>query len=212
MADVVARAPPRLLLATGNAGKVREIRAILGDGGWTIVTPAEAGVVLAPVAEGGRSYAENAIAKAVAAARAGGVPALADDSGVEVDALGGQPGVISARFGGPAMRDDRDRNALLLRQLEGVPPERRGARFRAVVALALPGGHVFTREGVVAGRIGLASRGDNGFGYDPLFLLADGRTMAEIGDEKLRLSHRALALAALRPVLQRLRATVAARA
>ena len=199
---------PRLLLATGNAGKVRELRAILEGSGWELLTPAEAGAVIPPIADGDRSYAENAIAKAVAAAHASGLPALADDSGIEVDALDGQPGVTSARYGGPALRDDFERNALLLRRLEGVPPARRGARFRAVVALALPGGGAVTREGMVAGRIALAPRGENGFGYDPIFLLPDGRTMAEVGEEKLRISHRARALAALRPALERLRATL----
>ena len=196
---------PRLLLSTGNAGKVREIRAILGDAGWRIVTPAEAGVALAPVAESGRSYSENAISKAVAAAAASGLPALADDSGIEVDALDGSPGVTSARYGGPSMRDDHDRNALILSRLEGVPMPRRSARFRAVVALALPGDRVFTREGVVEGRIALAPQGANGFGYDPIFLLPDGRSMAEVGaEEKDRISHRASALAALRPLLAEL--------
>ena len=197
---------PILMLATGNAGKVREIRAILGGTGWDVLTPAEAGVTLAPVAEGGRSYAENAISKAVAAAHASGLPALADDSGIEVDALDGQPGVTSARYGGPSMRNDHDRNAFILRRLGGMPPAKRTARFRAVVALALPGGRVFTREGVVEGRIALAPQGANGFGYDPIFLLPDGHSMAEIGDEKDRISHRALALAALRPLLAALRA------
>ena len=196
---------PRLMLATGNTGKVREFRAILGDAGWTIVTPAEAGYALAPVAEGGRSYTENAISKAVAAANISGLPALADDSGLEVDALDGQPGVTSARFGGPSMRDDHDRNALILHRLEGVPAPRRTARFRAVVALVLPGDRVFTREGVVEGRIALAPQGANGFGYDPIFLLPDGRSTAELGEEKDRISHRALALAALRPLLASLR-------
>ena len=196
---------PRLLLSTGNAGKVREIRAILGDAGWEIVTPREAGIALAPVAEGGRSYAENAISKAVAAAAASGLPALADDSGIEVDALDGSPGVTSARYGGPSMRDDHDRNALILSRLEGVPMPRRSARFRAVVALALPGDRVFTREGVVEGRIALAPQGANGFGYDPIFLLPDGRSMAEVGaEEKDRISHRASALAVLRPLLAEL--------
>ncbi|MDA0302658.1 MAG: RdgB/HAM1 family non-canonical purine NTP pyrophosphatase [Chloroflexi bacterium] len=200
---------PRLLLSTGNAGKVREIKAILGDAGWEIVTPREMGVALAPVAEGGRSYIENAIAKAVAAARAAGLPALADDSGIEVDALDGAPGVTSARYGGPSMRDDHDRNALILKRLQGVPMPQRAARFRAVVAIAMPGGRVFTREGVVHGRIALAPQGANGFGYDPIFLFPDGRSMAEVSaEEKDRISHRAIALAVLRPLLAELRATV----
>ncbi len=200
-------ADPRLMLSTGNAGKVREIRAILGDIGWDIVTPREAGISLAPVAEGARSYAENAIAKAVAAVAVSGLPALADDSGIEVDALGGQPGVTSAHYGGPSMRDDRDRTALILRRMEGVPIPRRTARFRAVVALVFPGDRVFTREGVIEGRIAFAPQGANGFGYDPIFLLPDGRSTAELpAAEKDAMSHRALALAALRPLLPRLRA------
>ena len=199
---------PRLLLATGNAGKVREIRAILGAAGWEIVTPAEAGVFVPPVVEGARSYAENAIAKATAAAHAAGLPALADDSGIEVDALGGAPGVTSARFGGPSVASDGDRYALVLRRLEGVPAHRRTARFRAVVALVLPGGRTFTREGLVEGHIAAAPRGANGFGYDPIFLLPDGRTMAEVGEEKLRISHRARALASLRSALERLKASM----
>ncbi len=199
----------RLMLSTGNAGKVREIKAILGDAGWDILTPREAGIALAPVAEGGRSYAENAIAKAVSAARVSGLPAIADDSGLEVDALGGQPGVISALYGGPSMRNDADRTALVLRRLEGVPASKRGARFRAVVALAFPGDRIFTREGVIEGRIALVPQGANGFGYDPIFLLLDGRSTAEIpAEEKDRISHRGLALAALRPLLAELRAQV----
>lgn len=198
---------PRLMLATGNAGKVREIKAILGDAGWDILTPREIGIVLAPVAEGGRSYTENAISKAVAAAAASGLPALADDSGIEVDALDGQPGVTSARYGGPSMRDDHDRNALILRRLEGVPMPRRTARFRAVVALVFPGNRVFTREGVVEGHVALAPQGVNGFGYDPIFLRPDGRSTAELSpEEKDRISHRGIALAALRPLLEELRA------
>lgn len=200
---------PRLLLATGNAGKAREIRAILDDIGWEIVTPAEAGVVVPAIVEGNRSYMENAVQKAVAAARAGDMPALADDSGIEVDALGGEPGVVSARFGGPGVITDRERCELLLRRLEGVPAARRGARFRAVVALALPGDRVITREGILEGRIATEPRGESGFGYDPVFLLPDGRSAAEIGDEKLQVSHRARALAALRPVLAQLRAQMA---
>ena len=197
---------PRLLLSTSNAGKVREIRELLAGTGWEAVTPAEAHVTFAAPVETARSYAENAIAKAVAAAEASGLPALADDSGIEVDALDGEPGVTSARFGGPSMRNDADRTALLLRRLEDVPAPRRTARFRAVVALVFPGDRVFTREGVVEGRVALAPQGANGFGYDPIFLLSDGRSMAEIpAEEKDRISHRAIALAALRPLLAQLR-------
>jgi XTP/dITP diphosphohydrolase len=192
---------PRLLLSTSNAGKVREIRELLAGTGWDAVTPRELGVTFAAPVETARSYAENAIAKAVAAAEASGLPALADDSGIEVDALDGAPGPLSARFGGPSLTD-AERTALLLRRLEGIPTGRRGARFRAVVALALPGNRVITREGVLEGRIALAPRGTDGFGYDPIFELPDGRTTAEIGVEKQTLSHRARALTSMVEVLR----------
>lgn len=186
-----------LLLATSNAGKVRELSALLAEAGWATVTAAERGIEPPSVLETGRSYLENAVAKAVAYAAAGRLPALADDSGLEVDALGGAPGVDSAFYGGPGMADDRERNARLLRALEGVPRGRRGARFRSVIAVAWPGGATVTREGVLEGRIAGAPRGENGFGYDPVFELPDGRTLAEIGEEKQELSHRARALRAM---------------
>ncbi len=192
---------PRLLLSTSNPGKVREIREILAGAGWDVVTPREVNVAFAAPVETARSYAENAIAKAVAATEASGLPALADDSGIEVDALDGAPGPLSARFGGPTLTDV-DRCELLLRRLEGIPPGRRGARFRAVVALALPGNRVITREGVLEGQIALAPRGANGFGYDPVLELTDGRTVAELGAEKQALSHRARALASMAEVLR----------
>ena len=192
---------PRLLLSTSNAGKVREIRELLAGTGWDAVTPRELGVTFAAPVETARSYAENAIAKAVAAAEASRLPALAEDSGIEVDALDGAPGPLSARFGGPALTD-AERTALLLRRLEGIPAARRGARFRAVVALALPGNRVITREGVLEGRIAFAPRGSDGFGYDPIFELPDGRTTAEIGAEKQTLSHRARALTSMVEVLR----------
>src|SRR5690606_36615894 len=135
----------RILLATSNAGKVREIREILGDLGFELLTPAEAGIAVPPIVETDRSYAENAINKATAVARASGLPALADDSGLEVDALGGEPGPLSARFGGLHARTDEDRYRLLLAKLEGVPTARRSARFRAVVALAVPGNRPVVR-------------------------------------------------------------------
>ncbi len=191
---------PRLVVATGNAGKLREIRALLEPTGWEALSLAEAGIDSAEVVETGRSYLENAVAKAVAVANQSGLPALADDSGLEVDALGGRPGVTSARYGGPLLTD-HERSARLLSELEGVPASQRRARFRAVVVLALPGGQRFVREGELAGRITEAPRGENGFGYDPVFAIADGRTLAEIGDEKQQLSHRSRALRAMMGVL-----------
>lgn len=192
---------PRLVLATRNAGKVREIRGLLADSGWQVLSPEDLRVDPPVPVEIGRSYAENAIMKAVALTGAVGLPALADDSGLEVDALDGRPGVFSARFGGPRARTDADRVRLLLQALEGVPPARRTARFRAVVALTLPGNRTITREGVIEGRIALEPRGTSGFGYDPIFELPDGHTMAEIGEEKQRISHRAQALHAIVEVL-----------
>jgi XTP/dITP diphosphohydrolase len=165
-----------------------------------VLSLAEADVDAPEVVETGRSYLENAVAKAVAVARASGLPALADDSGLEVDALDGRPGVTSARYGGPLLTD-AERSARLLRELEGVPRPRRSARFRAVVVLALPGGERHVREGMLEGHITTAPRGTNGFGYDPVFELDDGRTLAEIGDEKQQLSHRSRALRAMMEVL-----------
>ncbi len=203
-ADVPDR--PRILLATGNEGKVREIRAILGDR-FELLTPTDLGLVIPPIVETDRSYTENAVNKATAVARASGLPALADDSGIEVDALGGAPGPLSARFGGVACQSDEDRYRLLLRRLEGVPAPQRGARFRAVIALAIPGNRPIVREGVVEGRIALTARGTNGHGYDPVFepqtAGGPGRTTAEMTpDEKNAISHRGRALAAMSEVLE----------
>lgn len=188
----------RLLLATNNPGKVREFRRLLLGLPYEVVTPAEAGVAL-DVEETGGSYAENALLKARAFAHAGSCLALADDSGIEVDALDGGPGMYSARYGGPGL-DDEARTALLLHDLAGVPAPRRTARYRAVVALAWPSGAGFKTEcfeGVQEGAIATSVRGGSGFGYDPVFLISDGRTQAEISDaEKDLISHRGQAVRA----------------
>ena len=192
--------PPRLVVATSNKGKLREIRELLEPTGWAALSLADLTAPPAGVIETGRSYLENAVAKAVSVASVTGLPTLADDSGLEVDALDGRPGVTSARYGGPLL-SAAGRCAHLLRELEGVPRVRRRARFRAVVVLALPGGQRFVREGVLEGRISEVERGDNGFGYDPVFEIQDGRTFAEIGEEKQQLSHRSQALRAMMKVL-----------
>lgn len=185
----------RLLLATNNPGKVREFRRLLAGSPFEVLTPAEAGIAL-DVEETGSTYAENAMLKARAFADAGGCLALADDSGIEVDALEGGPGMYSARFGGPGL-DDKGRTALLLEKLSGVPDERRAARYRAIVAVAWPGGEAQTFEGVQEGCIGVAPRGEGGFGYDPVFITTDGRIQAEIADEeKDVISHRGQAVRA----------------
>ncbi len=192
------RGLPLILLATNNPGKVREFRRLLEPFGFAVRTPADSGLSL-EVDETGSTYEENARLKARAFADAGGCLALADDSGIEVDALDGGPGMYSARYGGPEL-DDRGRTALLLRELENVPERDRGARYRAVVALAWPhsdGREPVTFEGVQEGRIGYTTRGERGFGYDPVFLVDERRTQAEIDDaEKDRISHRGQAVRA----------------
>lgn len=173
--------------------------------GFEIVTPADCGLHL-DVDETGDTYEANATLKARAYAQASGLLSLADDSGIEVDALDGGPGVHSARYGGPGL-DDAGRTALLLRELESVPPARRTARYVAAIAIvdpALPGDppvHLFraTQEGHIAA----APRGTNGFGYDPVFLVAPRTTQAELSETaKDRISHRGKALRAARQYLQ----------
>ena len=195
---------PKLLLATNNAGKVAELRQILDGCGWELVTPADAGLDM-EVGETGQGYAENATIKAVAFAQASGLTALADDSGIEVDALDGRPGALSARYAGPN-RTDAERVAKLIEELRDVPDERRTARFRCVIAIASPQGEVDLVEGTVEGRIAREPRGENGFGYDPAFLLPErGLTMAELPpDEKHAVSHRGAAARAARKVLEKM--------
>lgn len=183
--------PPRLVVATRNPDKVREVRAILAAVAPDVeVTGGE----WAEVAETGTTLEENALLKARAAAAATGMPAVADDTGLEVAALGGAPGVHTARYAGPEGDYAANRRALLS-ALRGVADRR--ARFRTVVALVVPGQGEVLADGVLEGRITTAERGGRGFGYDPIFEV-DGRTLAEIGEgEKNRISHRALALRTL---------------
>lgn len=191
-----------LMLATGNPGKVRELRDLLALHldltSAALLTPHDWPAPLPDVAEMGATFAENARLKAEALAAATGLPALADDSGLCVDALGGAPGLYSARWAG-AGASDADRNTKLLLALADVPPERRTAHFICAIALALPSGRTVLAEGVCEGLILDTPCGADGFGYDPLFLLpAVGRTMAELtAEEKNRLSHRALAISRL---------------
>ena len=194
----------RLLIATGNPGKVAEFRTLLEGCGWDVVAPADIGLRRVEVIETSRSYLENAITKAVRHAEASGLPSLADDSGLEVDALDGRPGVISARYGGPQAATAAARNTLLLGELDGIPPARRGARFRAVLALAIPNGETFVREATVEGRIAHEAHGADGFGYDPIFELPDGRSMAELGEDKHAISHRGRAAREIIDVLREL--------
>ncbi len=186
----------RVFLATTNPGKLSELKKGLRPLGWTFVTPGE--LPYTPPEETGMSFEDNAMLKAASAARQTGLPSLADDSGLEVDALGGEPGVYSARFGGHTR--DLDRNLYLLERLKGVPLEERTARFVAVLVLAYPDGHLEVYRGETEGLILEAPRGHLGFGYDPLFYVPEaGRTFAEmLPGEKARYSHRGKALRALR--------------
>lgn len=194
-------APILLLLATHNPGKRRELQALLADLPLKLILPSELGLDLRP-SEEGQSYAENALHKAVTFARASGLLTLADDSGLEVDALQGAPGLHSARYQPRPAAGDAERRALLLENLRPYPRPWT-ARFRAVIALATPKGETYLAEGICEGEIIPEERGANGFGYDPIFFLpALGRTMAELDmEEKNRLSHRARAIQAIRPIL-----------
>ena len=182
----------KLIVATKNKGKLAEIKAILS--GVTVLGQDEAGVDAA-VEETGTTFAENALLKARAIAALTDGAVLADDSGLEVDALDGAPGIYSARYAGEDATD-ADRMQKLLRELDGIPDEQRTARFVCVMALVLPDGSAHTFCGTCEGRIAHAPRGENGFGYDPVFALPDGgRTLAEIGEtEKNQISHRFRAL------------------
>jgi XTP/dITP diphosphohydrolase len=184
-----------LLLATNNMGKLAEYRDLLSGCGFSLVTPAEKGISI-DVAETGSTFAENASIKAQTLATTSGMLTLADDSGLEVDALGGDPGVRSARYAGKKATDT-ERIALLLKNMEGISLERRTARFRCVIAIADPGGRLELADGSVEGVIAYTPRGNHGFGYDPVFLLpGKGLTMAELSPaEKNRISHRAVAAA-----------------
>ncbi len=187
----------RFVLATFNRDKLRELSALLGLPGVSLRALADVPGA-APPPETGATLLENAWLKARAALAVTGEPAIADDTGLEVDALGGRPGLEAARFAGPGATYARN-VAKLLAELRGVEPERRGARFRCACVACLPDGREFEAEGVLEGRITLEPRGANGFGYDPVFeILGLGRTMAELGEaEKNALSHRARAVRAL---------------
>jgi len=192
----------RILIATNNKGKIHEIKALLEGLSVLLFTPQEMGISL-EVAEDGQTYAENASKKATAFAKTSGLVALADDSGLEVDALGGQPGLHSHRFCPIPNATDADRRKYLLERL-GAYPRPWNARFRATVAVAIPAGETKMATGECEGQIIPDERGKNGFGYDPIFYIPDlGRTMAELGmDEKNRVSHRAKAILGIIPILK----------
>lgn len=193
----------RIIFATGNAGKMKEIRMILADLGAEILSMKEAGISI-DIEENGSTYEENALIKARAvAACAKDDIVLADDSGLEIDYLNKEPGIYSARY----MGEDTSyhiKNAKLIERLEGVPDEKRTARFVCAIAAAFPDGSMKTVRAAMEGRIGYKESGENGFGYDPIFYLPEyGCTSAEISmEEKNKISHRGKALRAIKDELR----------
>ncbi len=191
-------ADSRLVIATNNPGKVVEFRDLLAGCGWQVVAPADIGVAI-EVDESGATYVENAHLKAQAFCDASGLPAIADDSGLEVDALGGEPGALHHLKGWDG-NNDIERVQILLDAMQDVASGRRTGRFFSVIVVALPDGRVFDEQGVLEGLITEEPRGENGWGYDPVFLLPDrGATLAQLPDaEKNRVSHRGIAFAKIR--------------
>jgi XTP/dITP diphosphohydrolase len=191
----------QLLIATTNPGKLIEYQELLDNLPFTLTDLRGVGIDV-DVPETGSTFEANARLKALAYAQMSGMLTLADDSGLEVMALGGDPGVLSARYGGPGL-DDNDRTQLVLHKLQGVPFHERMARFVCVIAVAEPDGRCETAYGHVGGVIDSAPKGTNGFGYDPIFYLLDrGVTMAELPRrEKNHISHRAQAAQGIRPIL-----------
>ena len=196
----------QLLIATNNKGKIKELQDLLKDTGVELITPSQIDLDL-DVVEDGQTYAENAAKKAVAFARSSGLVSLADDSGLEVDALDGAPGLYSARYGSSngGKLSDAERRAFLIRNLQNMPRPWTG-RFHATIAVAVPNGETQLAEGFCEGEIIPEERGTGGFGYDPIFLLSDLRkTMAELSmEEKNRISHRARAVMNAKPILEKL--------
>ena len=191
----------KLIFATGNENKMREIREILAGRGYEILSMKEAGIDI-DVEENGKTFSENALIKARAISEASGELVLADDSGLEIDALGGEPGIYSARYMG---HDTSyvEKNNNLIQRLEGVPDEKRTARFVCAMAAVFPNGREEVVVGTMEGRIGYEIAGENGFGYDPIFYLPEyGKTSAEISpEEKNAISHRGKALRAIAELL-----------
>ena len=194
----------KIIFATGNAGKIREVKAILADLNMEVISMKEAGVT-SEAEENGTTFAENAIIKARdIAERVQGAIVMADDSGLVVDALNGEPGIYSARYLGEDT-SYRIKNANIIQRLEGVPVEKRTARFACAIAAVLPGGEVLTAEGTIEGYIGYEERGEGGFGYDPIFMVPElSRSTAELtAEEKNAISHRGKALEAMKLKLQK---------
>jgi len=193
----------KILVATHNKGKLREFAHLLDNLAIDWLTLDDAGIAI-DIPETGATFEDNARLKASGYAAMSGMVTLADDSGLEVDALNGDPGVYSARYGLPEAKTSEDRYNLLLRNLEAVPDHKRTARFRCVIALAVPDADMIVASGACEGVIIHQPRGANGFGYDPVFFMPEqGKTMAELDPAlKNQISHRAVAVRAIRPMLE----------
>lgn len=194
----------KLIFATGNQDKMKEIRMILGDLDYEILSMKEAGIK-ADIVEDGKTFEENAVIKATAISKMAGCLVLADDSGLEVDYMDKMPGIMSARW----MGEDTSytvKNAKIIENLDGVPDEQRTARFVCAIAAAFPDGRVITKRGTIEGIIGYEERGENGFGYDPIFFLPEyDKTTAELSpEEKNKISHRGRALEQIKEELRKL--------
>lgn len=193
----------RIIFATGNAGKIKEINMIMKDTGMEVVSMKEAGIAV-EAEENGSTYEENALIKARAVAACTDAIVMADDSGLEIDYLNKEPGIYSARYLGEDT-SYRIKNANLLGRLEGVPDAQRTARFVCAIAAVLPDGKELTTRATIEGRIGYEEKGENGFGYDPIFFVPEfGKTTAELTEEeKNKVSHRGKALQLMKEELKR---------
>lgn len=192
----------RILIATHNKHKLSEMARILEPMGYEVVTDTDLGFTLTEAEENGSTFLENARIKAESGCKESGLPCIADDSGLCVDALGGEPGVFSARYSGEH-GDDKGNNEKLLFNLKDVPDENRTARFACAICVSFPDGSEITAEGACEGKIGYEYRGNNGFGYDPLFMVGD-KSFAELSaEEKDAISHRGNALKKLEKLLSK---------
>lgn len=189
----------RMILASSNQNKLREFKEILSPLGWEVVSQHDLGIDVDPD-ETGTTFEENSAIKARAVYNIAHLPTVADDSGLEVDALGGDPGVYSARYGGT--RDDKVHNQIVLKKLEGVPDDKRTARFIAAITYIDESGREYSFTGKFEGRIGYSERGKNGFGYDPIFMVGDISSAEMTPEEKNSQSHRGKALRALSEYLK----------
>ena len=190
----------KIIIATHNKHKLNEMSRILSPMGYEVVTDTDIGIELSDVEENGETFLDNARIKAESGCKESGLPCIADDSGLCVDALGGAPGVFSARYSG-VHGDDDGNNRKLLKELEGVPTEKRTAHFACAICVSFPDGSEVTATGKCEGFIGYEKKGSNGFGYDPLFMVGD-RSLAEMSaEEKDAISHRGNALKELQKIL-----------